>query len=118
ILKTKNEVLPVEVVVPETLKRFMVHLVRMLRNHKDLEKKPSVRATIGLYERTKAHAALHGRKTAQLEDLEAIYLSVLAHRIRLAPSLRYSKEPNQIIAEQFKRLVERTDLSSKEEDVP
>src|SRR3989338_5049326 len=41
-------------VVSEQLLSLMVHFVRKLREAKDVEKKPSVRASLGLYERTQA----------------------------------------------------------------
>lgn len=106
------------VTISKKLQMFIVGLVRSLRNHKDLEKKPSVRATIGLYERSIAHAYVSGRNDVILEDIEAVYQSVLAHRIRLVPSVKYLKKPKEIIKEQFMKLVDRTDLEEEGSDVP
>ncbi len=95
------------VMTPPKLLSLMVRLVRSLRGHPDLEKKPSVRATIGLYERSAAHAYVEGRRTVKLSDIEAVYLSVLAHRIRLSPSMKYVKKPEDIVREQFQKLADK-----------
>jgi len=108
----------IPITMPPKMARFIVALVRGLRKHKDLEKKPSVRATIGLYERSMAHAYVQQRKEVKLEDIEAVYQSVLAHRIRLNPSVKYIKQPQEIIKEQFLKLVEQTNAETEDSDVP
>ena len=48
----------------------MTEFVRSLRNNKDLERKPSVRATLGLYERAQSNAFLDGRKKVDYSDIQ------------------------------------------------
>ena len=114
---TKNVENNLPVTMPKNLQMFIVGLVRSLRNNKDLEKKPSVRATIGLYERSIAHAYVSNRNKVTMEDIEAVYQSVLAHRIRLVPSVKYIKKPQEILKEQFMKMVDRTDIDEGS-DVP
>jgi len=92
--------------VPESLTQFIAYFVRLLRESNDLDKKPSVRASLGLYERSQAHAILHKRKTVSMEDIRAVLTSVLAHRISLKPSLKYIKKPEDIIKQEFEQAVQ------------
>ncbi len=94
-----------EVEFPENLFTLAVDFVRRLRESDKLEKKPSVRASMGLYERAKANAYLKGRKKVVFEDIEKAVNSVLSHRIRLKPSVKYLESPNDFVSEEFKQFV-------------
>lgn len=76
--------------------------VRMLRNSSKLEKFPSVRASIGLYERAQANAAISKRKQVEMQDVMDAIVSVLAHRIELKPSVKYSESAKDFIQEELK----------------
>lgn len=92
--------------VPEKMLALMAYFIRMLRQSDKLEKKPSVRATLGLYERSQANALLEKRKEVAFGDVKAVLLSVLAHRIRLKPSSRYLISPSEFVAQEFERHVQ------------
>ena len=87
---------------PRGLLTAMLEFVRHLRLHKDLENKPSVRASIGLYERAQAHAYLAERDTVAVEDIEAAVISVLAHRVKLRPNKQYVTTPEDFIRNEFR----------------
>ena len=87
---------------------LMVYFVRLLRESEKLEKKPSVRASIGLYERSQSNALLKGRKNVEFEDIKSVLISVLSHRIRLKPSVRYLESVENFIKEQFQKNIENT----------
>lgn len=87
---------------PRGLLAAMLEFVRCLRLHKDLENKPSVRASIGLYERAQAHAYLADRDTVIIEDIEAAAISVLAHRLKLRPNKQYITTPEDFIRQEFR----------------
>jgi Mg-chelatase subunit ChlI len=89
----------------ENLKDIIVKFVRELRDNDNLEKVPSVRATLGLYERTQANAFLKGKNKAEYHDLKEILVSVLAHRIRLKPSVKYLKDPKELIEQEFEKFI-------------
>ncbi len=72
--------------VPAALKRLIVSFVHYLRQDTNLERVPSVRATIGLYDRSQANALIAGRKEVILDDITDSIISVLAHRISLKPT--------------------------------
>jgi Mg-chelatase subunit ChlI len=101
IVKEKSKKLDIN--FPEKLLELAVHFVRFLREDEDLSKKPSVRASIGLYERAQSNALLKGKKTVSFEDLEEAVISVLSHRIELKPSVKYLKSPVEFIKEEFKK---------------
>ncbi len=92
--------------VPEQVLDMMIYFVRLLREDENLEKKPSVRASLGLYERSQANAVIHGRKDVKFEDVKESVVSVLSHRIRLKPSVRYLKNSEEYLKEKFEKNIE------------
>jgi len=87
--------------VPEELLQLIVAFVRQLRDDEKLEKVPSVRATLGLYERAQGAAKTDKREKVTFNDIKNSVVSVLAHRIRFKPSLKYIENPEQYIQKQF-----------------
>ena len=94
--------------VSDDLLALMVYFIRLLREDEKLEKKPSVRASIGLYERSQSNALLKGRKNVGFEDIKDVLISVLLHRIRLKPSVRYLESAENFIKEHFHKNIENT----------
>lgn len=109
IIRMKEDNL--EVKFSNKLLSFIVGFIQDLRENPNLEKKPSVRATIGLVERSKSHALLRGRNEVVYEDIRDSIISVLSHRIRLKPSLRYIKSSKEFLQQQF------TEFTGKNPDV-
>jgi|TARA_B100001964_G_C14259572_1_gene614574 MoxR-like ATPase len=104
--------------VSSKLLELMIYFIRILREDKNLEKKPSVRASLGLYERSQSNALLSKRKNVTFNDLKEIVVSVLAHRIRLKPSIKYLQTPEAYIQEQFeKNIVDSEVLEEKKGDL-
>tara|TARA_Y100000034_G_scaffold44576_2_gene54761 strand:+ start:3050 stop:4084 length:1035 start_codon:yes stop_codon:yes gene_type:complete len=108
--------------VTDTLLHFMAYFVRLLRQSDKLEKKPSVRALQGLYERSQANALLNNKNHATMQDLKDVLISVLAHRIKLKPSVKYLMSPEQFLEKEFKEFL-KTNVgkqiqTSAEGDVP
>lgn len=85
---------------PEELLQLTVEFVRQLRESKKVSKFPSVRATLGLYERAQTTALLRNHAQVQLEDIKDSLISVLAHRIELKPSVKYAMSAEQFIQEE------------------
>ena len=92
---------------PEDLLHLAVYFVRSLREDDKLEKRPSVRASLGLYERAQSNALIDGRKNVKFSDIEEAVISVLSHRIKLKPSVKYLKDPRDFIREEFKKFLEQ-----------
>jgi len=95
-----------KVKVDDKLTGLMVYFVRKLRESQDLERHPSVRATMGLYERAQSNALLDKRKEVIFEDIEKAVISVISHRIKLKPNIKYLKSNEEFVNEEFKKVVE------------
>lgn len=102
--------------VSEELILTAAAFVRALRNHEKLEKKPSVRASIGLVERASSNAYLKGEKEAKNADLKESAKSVLAHRIRLKPSVRHMRSPAEFINDEFERFERQRQKENREHE--
>ncbi len=114
IVETKSERLK-EVEFPANILDLTLGFVRDLRENKNLERVPSVRASIGLYERAQSNAFLSGRKKVIMDDVFEAFDSVIAHRIRLKPSVKYLMNNKEFLAREFKKFSEK---SSQESDLP
>lgn len=94
---------------PDNLLEACLKFIRNLRIDENIEKKPSVRASLGLYERAQTNAILSNRKSVTMKDIQEVLISVLSHRIRLKPSLKYLKKPEDYLREEFERFTEKCD---------
>ncbi len=74
-----------EVFCTQELKGYIIDLVRQSRNHPDLLLGASPRAAINLMKAGRAHALLNGRTYLTHEDVQAIALPVLGHRLIMRP---------------------------------
>lgn len=99
---------------PDKLLSQAISFIRKFRNDDNLEKVPSVRATIGLYERSQANAVLAGRESVQAQDIVASVVSVLSHRITLKPSATFVKTPNTYIQEKAEEFFDQQHGTEKE----
>ncbi|MBN2459572.1 AAA family ATPase [Candidatus Woesearchaeota archaeon] len=90
---------------PQELLFRVIMFIRDLRADNDVEKKPSVRASIGLYERAQSNALINGRSKVSLQDIQEVIVSVLSHRISLKPSVKFLKSPEDFIKEEFEKFL-------------
>jgi Mg-chelatase subunit ChlI len=106
--------------VSAQVKFLIVNYIRELRESDKLERKPSVRATIGLYERSQTNALLKGKKKVDWQDVEDVLVSVLSHRIKLKPSAQYLQSTKELLTEKLKEFSEQQGLEKESEsgDVP
>ena len=74
-----------EVYVAPAVYRYIVELVRKTRIHEDTSLGASPRGSLGLLRAGQARAALQGRYFVIPDDVQALALPVLGHRIILAP---------------------------------
>ncbi|HYD02739.1 MAG TPA: ATP-binding protein [Alphaproteobacteria bacterium] len=91
------------VTFPEDVLDTALHFIRTLREDSNIEKKPSVRASLGIYERAQAVAFLSESKTVTSEHVKEVMLSVLSHRIKLKPSIKYLETPEKYLSEEFQK---------------
>ncbi|MFN3974686.1 MAG: AAA family ATPase [Dehalococcoidia bacterium] len=74
--------------VDESIRRYVVHLGQATRSHEALTLGASPRALLALYRGAQALAALHGRDFVTPDDVKALVLPVLAHRLLLTGQAR------------------------------
>jgi MoxR-like ATPase len=67
--------------VDDTLNDYMLELVAATRQHPEVALGGSTRAALGLYRATQALALLEGRDYAVPDDIKALAVPVLAHRL-------------------------------------
>lgn len=103
---------------PKPLLQLAILFVRLLRQSKDLAKHPSVRASLGLYERAQANAYLNKRKKVTLDDLKDAVVSVISHRIELKPSIKYLQSEETFVQNQFKSFEQEHAEKLEEGEVP
>jgi MoxR-like ATPase len=76
-----------DVYVDPLLKRWIVDLVRATRSLDLVEVGASVRGSLALERAARAWALLHGKAFAVPEDVEALFVPVIGHRLVLAPDI-------------------------------
>ena len=69
------------VFVSQPVKQYAVHIVQATRRHPELRLGASPRATLHLVRAAKARAALEGREFVLPDDIDALAVSVLGHRL-------------------------------------
>ncbi len=114
-LKKVQEMIKQVYVAPE-IKRYMVELTRKTREHEDVYLGSSPRGSLGLFRAGQARAAMLGRDYILPDDIKALALPVLAHRMVVSPSARLrSLSSEKIVQEILNKLpVPGGDLSASE----
>ncbi|MEZ6137451.1 MAG: MoxR family ATPase [Pirellulaceae bacterium] len=90
-----------EVYCAPELKAYIIDLARQSRAHTDLILGASPRAAISLMKAGQAHALLHGRSFLTHEDIQAIALPVLAHRLIMRPESEMDGKSVESVVEQL-----------------
>jgi MoxR-like ATPase len=76
------------VYVAPGLKRYIVNLTRHTRDHNDVYLGASPRGSLALYRTAQARAAMFGRDYVLPDDIKALAVSTLGHRLILGPAAR------------------------------
>lgn len=93
--------------VEENLLRYVAQLIHETRSSPSLFLGASPRASIAILNGSKAFAALHGRDFVTPEDIKAIALPVLRHRVLLTPD----KEMEGITADDaVKQIIDKVEV--------
>jgi MoxR-like ATPase len=77
-----------KVYVAQSVKRYMVEMVRQTRQHPDVYLGASPRGSLALYRTSQARAAMHERDYVLPDDVKALVLPALTHRVILGPAAR------------------------------
>lgn len=90
-----------DVEFPSKLKSGVISFIRQLREDKNIEKKPSVRATIGIITRAQALARVLEHNVVTVDEIRKVLVSVLGHRIAFKASMKYLQDPQKYVEEKF-----------------
>jgi MoxR-like ATPase len=89
-----------EVLVEESVRQYIVKVVRATRNHEAVELGVSPRGTLSLYKTVQALAALRGRAFAIPDDVKVLAPPVLTHRLIISPQTRLrGRRPEEVLME-------------------
>ena len=77
-----------QVLVDDTVRMYIVAITQASRRHQSLTLGASPRAGLALYKASQAHAALDGRDFVTPDDVKALAIPVLAHRLIVASNAR------------------------------
>ena len=89
------------VVVAPSIKRYIVEIVRRTRDHADAYLGASPRGSLGLYRAGQARAAINGREYVIPDDIKALALPVLSHRMILAPGAHLQEMDESKVLEEI-----------------
>ncbi|MFC2031414.1 AAA family ATPase [Chloroflexota bacterium] len=89
-----------DVYIDDLVKEYIVQLVRTTRKHPDVYLGASPRGSIALYRTGQARAAVLGRDFVTPDDIKALSMETLAHRLIISPSARIKNvDPRAVIQE-------------------
>ena len=89
-----------EVIVADDIRSYLLEMVRATRNDSRLALGASPRASLALHRATQARALLQGRTFALPDDVKALAVPVLAHRLVATASARlHGETPAGVLAE-------------------
>jgi MoxR-like ATPase len=86
--------------VEESVREYLVDVVRATRDHEAVELGVSPRGTLALYRTAQALAALRGRAFVIPDDVKWLAPPVLTHRIIISPQTRLrGRRPEEVVSE-------------------
>ena len=88
------------ILVEESVRTYVVRVVRATRDHEAVELGVSPRGTMALYKTAQALAALRGRSFVIPDDVKYLAPYVLTHRIMISPQTRLrGRRPEEVVME-------------------
>lgn len=90
-----------DVFVSPALKRYLVDLAHQTREHPEVYLGASPRGSLALYRTSQARATLAGRDFVLPDDIKALAVPTLAHRVILGPGARLRDLSNRQIVEEI-----------------
>jgi MoxR-like ATPase len=89
-----------DVYIDDLVKEYIVRLVKTTRKHPDVYLGASPRGSLALYKTGQARAAVLGRDYVLPDDVKALAMVTLTHRLIISPSARIKNvDPRSVIQE-------------------
>ncbi|KDN57764.1 MoxR family ATPase [Exiguobacterium sp. AB2] len=86
-----------DVTFHEAIEDYLLDFVEVLRHHRDIEVGPSPRATLAYTMAARAHAFMDGRDYVSPEDIRALAMPILGHRVVLTVEASLKTKPSKLI---------------------
>jgi MoxR-like ATPase len=91
--------------VDQSLRQYVLELVTSTRTHPSVTLGASPRGSLSLLHASQALAALEGREYVTPDDIKAMAVSVLAHRVIIRPEFRIKGQTSQnVVSELLQRI--------------
>jgi MoxR-like ATPase len=90
-----------EVYVSPLVKRYIVEMTNQTREHNEVYLGASPRGSLALFRTGQARAAVHGRDFVLPDDIKALAVPTLAHRVILGPGARLRDLSAQQVVEEI-----------------
>jgi len=87
--------------VRDRLFDYIVSLSEATRNHPDLERGASPRATLALTSMARAYAYMHDRDFVSEDDIRTVFGPVMSHRLLLTPDAEFNEIKTDTIVEEI-----------------
>jgi len=81
------------------IKKYILDIINETRNNKDIEVGCSPRATLALMKGSQAYAAINGRDYVIPEDVKAMSVPILSHRLMLKNDYDFANKGEKVIEE-------------------
>jgi MoxR-like ATPase len=94
-----------QVLVDRSVADYVVSIVEATRSHPDVHLGASPRGSLALYNASRALAALNGRSFVIPDDVKALAISTLAHRLIVTPTARIRNADSRAIVAELVRSV-------------
>jgi MoxR-like ATPase len=89
-----------DIYIDDLIKEYIIGLVKATRKHPDVYLGASPRGSLALYKTAQARAAISGRDYVTPDDIKALAMVALAHRLIISPSARIKNiDPRAVIQE-------------------
>jgi len=92
-----------EVHLAEEIQEYIVSLVTATREHEEVYLGASPRGSLGLYRTCQARAAIRGRDYVIPDDVKAMAVATLAHRLIISPAARIRGVASRMVVEDLMR---------------
>jgi MoxR-like ATPase len=92
-----------DVEVKPAVARYLLGVITATRQHADLALGASPRGALALFRAAQAHAYLDGRNYVSPDDVQALVVPALGHRLALTPEARYGGRSAETVLKEILR---------------
>ena len=90
-----------DVYLDTLIKEYIVDMIEQTRHHPDIYLGASPRGSLALYRTGQAWAAVHGRDYVLPDDIKALAIPTLAHRLIVSPAARLKDVTGETVMEEI-----------------